>query len=110
MLKRSEQRPSPYEAFVVEEMILRDHLAVDRTALANERTFLSYIRTALAFGIGGASVLHFLAGPLADVSGVALLAAGAVTGALGVQRYLVYRHRIEVVVASGPAQVAGSSD
>ncbi len=35
------------------EMILRDHLAFDRTVMAVERTILAYIRTILvAFGAG----------------------------------------------------------
>ena len=35
------------EQFTAEELILRDHLALDRTRLANERTLLAYLRTAL---------------------------------------------------------------
>jgi len=37
------------------EIILRDHLAIDRTKLANQRTMLAYFRTAImlmASGIG----------------------------------------------------------
>ncbi|MEX0685721.1 MAG: DUF202 domain-containing protein [Balneolales bacterium] len=40
------------------EIILRDHLALDRTRLANERTLLSYIRTSLYFVIGGIAFLQ----------------------------------------------------
>ena len=36
-----------------EEIILRDHLAMERTKLANERTLLSYIRTSLYLVLGG---------------------------------------------------------
>lgn len=39
-----------YKAYVEnppEDMILRDHLAFDRTILANERTGLAYVRTVL---------------------------------------------------------------
>lgn len=42
------------------ETDLRDALAVERTHLANERTLLSYIRTALAMLVGGAMALKFL--------------------------------------------------
>lgn len=38
-----------------EGLILRDRLAIDRTASANERTFLAYIRTALALFVSGAT-------------------------------------------------------
>ena len=40
-------------------MDFRDHLAVNRTNLANERTLLSYARTALTLFIGGISLVQF---------------------------------------------------
>lgn len=40
-----------------EEIILRDHLAMERTRLANERTLLSYIRTSLYLILGGIAFL-----------------------------------------------------
>ncbi len=42
-----------------EPMILRDYLAVDRTIMANETSFLAYIRTALTLVVVGASLLKF---------------------------------------------------
>ena len=38
---------APYTQFKKEELILRDYLAADRTALANERTLMAYIRTSV---------------------------------------------------------------
>ncbi|MBL8031437.1 MAG: DUF202 domain-containing protein, partial [Candidatus Doudnabacteria bacterium] len=38
-----------------QHLILRDHLAVDRTRLAVERAFLAYIRTGLTFLVAGVS-------------------------------------------------------
>ena len=35
------------------ELILRDYLAIERTKLANERTFLSYIRASLYMLMAG---------------------------------------------------------
>ena len=93
------QPASPYQKFVVEEMILRDHLAVDRTSLANERTFLAYMRTALACVIGGASGLHFLTGSLSDLFGGSLIAAGLVATAYGTYRYRWYKRRIDMVIS-----------
>lgn len=43
------------EHVVEEHLILRDHLAVDRTKLAVERAFLAYIRTGLSFLVAGVS-------------------------------------------------------
>ena len=100
--EESEASYSPYQAFVVEEMILRDHLAVDRTSLANERTFLSYVRTALACLLGGASALHFLSGIATDILGVSLIAAGVGTAAYGSYRYRWYKRRIDRVTAQSP--------
>lgn len=36
-----------------------DPLALDRTILANERTFLAYIRTAMTLLVGGVSFISF---------------------------------------------------
>lgn len=52
-------RLTSYERFRKEELILRDHLAVDRTILASERTFLAYSRTALTMCITGLSLIKF---------------------------------------------------
>ena len=40
-----------------EEIILRDHLSMERTKLANERTLLSYVRTSLYLILGGIAFL-----------------------------------------------------
>ncbi len=51
---------SMYWQYDPEELVLRDHLAIDRTAMANERTFLAYVRTALALLVIGVTFPHFL--------------------------------------------------
>ena len=50
---------SPYSRYKEHDMILRDHLAADRTIMSNERTFLSYIRTALSLFVVGATFIKF---------------------------------------------------
>ena len=42
---------------VKEKIILRDHLALQRTKLANERTLLTYVRSALYLIIAGIAFL-----------------------------------------------------
>jgi inner membrane protein YidH len=42
----------------MENLILRDKLAIERTKLANERTFLAYFRTGIFFIGSGLSILH----------------------------------------------------
>jgi putative membrane protein len=55
LLKRITTFTDEYEN--KEQIILRDHLAMERTKLANERTLLSYIRTSLYLVLGGIAFL-----------------------------------------------------
>ncbi len=41
-----------------EPLILRDHLALERTRLSNERTLLSYIRSSLYLLVGGVAMVQ----------------------------------------------------
>ena len=61
-----------------------------RFLLANERTFLAYIRTALALQLAGLAVLQFLTHghqALRLVFGVLLVAVGSYVGLAGFLRY-----------------------
>jgi putative membrane protein len=55
LLKRITTFTDSYEN--KEQIILRDHLAMERTKLANERTLLSYLRTSLYLVLGGFAFL-----------------------------------------------------
>jgi putative membrane protein len=77
----------PYHRFKPEELVVRDLLAVDRTELANERTLLSWVRTALALIISGATCLHFIDGPRAELGGVGLIVLGLGAIAVGAARF-----------------------
>ncbi|HGJ63892.1 TPA: DUF202 domain-containing protein [bacterium] len=81
----------PYGKFAEDELILRDHLAIDRTALANERTLLAYIRTALAISIAGASLMHFFDSALTTILGIALIPIGVITLLIGIFRHRKYQ-------------------
>lgn len=41
-----------------EPLILRDHLALERTRLSNERTLLSYVRSSLYLLVGGVAMIQ----------------------------------------------------
>jgi putative membrane protein len=71
---------------------LRDQLAVDRTHLANERTLLAYIRTALGCAAGGAALLQFFP-PHSYLVALAwlLVAAGGAMLAIGLFRFYKVR-------------------
>lgn len=63
-----------------------------RFSLANERTFLAWIRTALAFDAGGLAVIHLLP-PLAiagarETIGVGLVLLGSVVAVASYRRWL----------------------
>jgi putative membrane protein len=42
------------------DLILREKLAIQRTVLANQATYLSFLRSSLYFGIGGLSLENLL--------------------------------------------------
>lgn len=43
---------------IIDESLIREHLALERTKLANERTLLSYTQAALYFLLGGLALLQ----------------------------------------------------
>lgn len=71
-------------------MTLVDAPADYRFLLANERTFLAYIRTALALQVAGLGVLQFLTHSHTSVRvalGVALVLTGSYVGVAGYVRF-----------------------
>jgi putative membrane protein len=83
-----EERRPPY-AGRGNQLILRDVLAIDRTRLANERTLLAWLRTALMLFVTGVTLIKLFEGVLAlEVLGVALLPTSAVAAGYGLRRYL----------------------
>lgn len=90
---------SPYRRFPKENLILRDHLAIDRTTLANERTGLAYLRTAMAFLVSGAGLMKFYSGRAALVGGWLFIAAAAFTAGFG---FLRYRRMKKIITSALP--------
>ncbi len=88
---------TPYSQFASDELILRDHLAMDRTIMANERTFLAYIRTGLGLFAAGVSLLQFFPPPLLQIAGWMLIPAGVITISTGLMRYRKMKGLIEQV-------------
>lgn len=83
------------ERDVPDELILRDHLALDRTRLANERTLLAYLRTSLMLLVAGATAVKFVDGSRGIlIIGWVFLVVGAMVGAVGVWRFLAMRRAI----------------
>lgn len=88
---------NPYSNFSNDELILRDHLAIDRTVLSNERTILSYIRTALAIMAAGATLIHFFNEYIIKAIGVTLLILGLIIVAIGIYRYKNMKDSIDKI-------------
>jgi len=76
-----------YSQFNTAELILRDHLAIDRTLLANERTLLSYLRSGVALFIAGISIIHFSHEGWFTAVGFFCLPSGIFTVLFGVARF-----------------------
>ena len=54
------------------DLILRERLALQRTVLANQTTFLAFMRTAMYFLVAGLSARNFLDGSEAEKLGLLL--------------------------------------
>ncbi|MBP7652065.1 DUF202 domain-containing protein [Candidatus Dependentiae bacterium] len=78
----------PYSKFDKSDLILRDHLAIDRTKLANERTYLAYIRTSLTFFISGVSFLKFFDQLIMHITGWIFIPLGIYFYFFGLYKYL----------------------
>lgn len=80
---------SPYEELDTKDLILRDHLAIDRTELSNENTLLAYIRTSLTILIAGVSLLKFFDLFILDITGWVFVVAGIAVFVFGLYRFKV---------------------
>lgn len=88
----------PYSRFYAEEMILRDHLALDRTTLANERTVLAYFRTAIMLFVTGLTIIKvFSDDRLLVVVGFGLLPIALAIFILGLLRFLKIRRKLRTL-------------
>lgn len=85
---------NPYDQFLTTHLILRDQLAIDRTVLANERTFMSYCRTSLALIFSGAGSIRFFTTFYTDVAGWILITLGLIVGVIGSVRFLIMNKKI----------------
>ncbi len=88
----------PYLEFKREEMILRDWLALDRTDLANKRTFLAYGRTAISMAVLGIAFIKLIGHEFFEISGFLLILSGVVIFYVGLREYSANTKRFKKLV------------
>jgi putative membrane protein len=93
---KSISHPQPPYTGHGQQLILRDVLAIDRTRLANERTLLAWVRTAVMLLVSGMTLLKLFEGnwPL-EILGAVLIPVALAAVAIGLWRYFQTRSLIE---------------
>jgi len=81
---------------ILAELNLNDALAIERTNLAVERTFLSYFRTAVVFASAGFTIVRLatLYEQIMEL-GVVLLVVSPLILLVGIWRYIVVYKRVK---------------
>lgn len=99
------------------DLVLREHLAIERTRLANETTLLAYIRTGLYFLVAGSTLGQVVDTTFWKVAGAPLIVVGLLIMAAGVFRFfrikkVIRRSRKNIGHASAEfiRQVRGTPD
>ncbi|HEX6533038.1 MAG TPA: DUF202 domain-containing protein [Gemmatimonadaceae bacterium] len=80
-----------------------ERMALDLTLLANERTLLTYVRTALAFFAAGVALIRFFGNPILIATGWLFIPAGVALGIFGAVRHR--RVRRELLARWGPSSI-----
>ncbi len=87
-----------YAENVPEDMILRDHLAFDRTIPANERTVLAYMRTVLVGLVSGLTIIKLFPDDRTLVlAGYLSMAVSGIVFLIGVRNSLKFQKKIKQV-------------
>lgn len=86
---------NPFKPRITNEKNLREHLALERTKLANERTLLSYIRASLYLLVGGVALLQIKEFPRLQWVGYAALFICILFIIIGVWRYIALERRLK---------------
>ncbi|HMV08436.1 MAG TPA: DUF202 domain-containing protein [Cyclobacteriaceae bacterium] len=87
------------------DLILREHLAIERTRLANETTLLAYIRTGLYFLVAGSTLGQIVETTFWSIAGTPLIVVGILIMVAGVIRFL----RIKKSIAMSRKNIGHSS-
>lgn len=78
-------------------LILRDVLAINRTALANERTLLSYIRAFFNFVVAGVSFIKLFNSNITSVLGAIFIVTSIPILIIGFRRYIKINKALKLI-------------
>ena len=79
------------------DLTLRDYLAAHRTILANDRTSLGFIRTALTLFVAGVTFIKFFDNRILFVIGWVFVPVGIVVLLIGLWKYQKVRRMIHSI-------------
>lgn len=85
---------NPFKSRIIDEELIREHLALERTKLANERTLLSYIRSSLYLLLGGLALLQIKEYAHIKWIGYVSLFISAVFVSIGISRYFILGRKL----------------
>lgn len=86
---------NPFKTRIIDEKLIREHLALERTKLANERTVLSYIRASLYLLIGGLALIQIKEYEHIRWIGYLSLFICALFIVVGISRYVVLDRKLD---------------
>lgn len=94
----------------IDEALIREHLALERTKLANERTLLSYTQAALYFLLGGLTLLQLT--QYQDLRYIGYLALGfsVLFVTIGVWRFFVLKRKMRDLLKGSVESVQQSEN
>ncbi|TBW30306.1 DUF202 domain-containing protein [Gramella sp. KN1008] len=97
---------NPLKTRLIDEKLIREHLALERTKLANERTLLSYIRASIYLLISGLALLQ-----IKEYQGISLTWLGYLALFIcvlfllvGVSRYIALERKLNKLLREDPRE------
>jgi putative membrane protein len=93
---------NPFKSRNIDEKFIREHLALERTKLANERTLLSYIRSSLYLFIAGLAILQIKEYTHVQWLGYLSLFICVVFITIGVYRYIHLNRKLRKLLQPDP--------
>ena len=86
---------NPFKSRLIDEKFIREHLALERTKLANERTLLSYTQAALYFLLGGLALLQLKENVELRYIGYLALVFSVLFFIIGIWRYIALDRKMK---------------